>query len=281
MIKPQKTSLGFRKATAARQGPTKSLCFFRDLFYIHSRRKDIRKLGNGLMKFSTRHKLLLAAGLAGIILIGYAAVNREVIVQTISLVNENTPAPLFIALMIILPIFGVPISLFLLVLGIKFGLAAGLALMVIIMPIHMIISFALTKVAGDLIRAVLSRGSYIIPQIPADKQIRFSFLVSAVPLLPYAAKNFLMPLAGVPFRLYLGMNWACQAMLAVPTVVLGSSIADLNPGLFVAAIAGLIVVYLAVSRIEKRYGKHVDFKSERDNGVTAESRPQKAHRRRE
>lgn len=213
---------------------------------------------------------LAAVIIAGIILMaGYAAGSRDMLVRIISLTNENTPTPLFITLFVILPIFGFPISLFLLVLGIKFGLVAGIALMAIIMPIHMIVSFALAKIAGDLIRSILSRGSYIIPQVPPDKQVRFAFLIAAVPGLPYAVKNFLLPLAGIPFRLYLGMNWGCQAVMAVPAVILGTSVADLNPLMFISAIAGLVVIYLVISRIEKKHGKHNDLtagEKARDHG---------------
>ncbi|MEW6076409.1 MAG: hypothetical protein AB1724_01210 [Thermodesulfobacteriota bacterium] len=225
------------------------------------------------MSLTRKQIVLLGAILTAVMLGGYAITHRDQIVQMISLVNENTPAPLFIALMIILPIFGVPISLFLLVLGIKFGLTAGLLLMFLVMPIHMTVSFALTKVAGELIQNVLFRGKYVIPQVPADRRVRFSFLVAALPLLPYAAKNFFLPLAGVPFRLYLGMNWACQATLAIPAVVLGSSIGDLNPAMFMAAVAGLLAIYLIIGRIEKKYGKHVDFKEELITG----SRPDDGH----
>jgi uncharacterized membrane protein YdjX (TVP38/TMEM64 family) len=217
------------------------------------------------MSLTGKQKVLLGAVAAGVALAAYALAHRHQIAQVISLVNENTPVPLFLALMVVLPIFGVPISLFLLVLGIKFGLTAGLCLMVLVMPIHMTVSFLLTKVAGELVQNVLFRGKYIIPQVPPDKRVRFSFLVAALPLLPYAAKNFFLPLAGIPFRLYLGMNWGCQATLAIPAVVLGSSIADLNPAMFMAAVAGLLTIYLVIGRIEKKYGKQVDIKKE-ENG---------------
>lgn len=229
------------------------------------------------MTTTNRKKLLLAAMLIALVPIGYFAVKYNLIVQMISLVDKNTPTPLFIALMIILPIFGAPISIFLIVLGIKFGLAPGLALMVFVMPIHMIASYVLTKIARNLIQAILLRGSYVIPQVPADRQVRFSFLVAALPVLPYPVKNCFLPLAGIPFKIYLALNWPCQAVLAVPAVVLGRSIhevvdkgskatwTDLDPVALGAAVAGYITIYLIISRIEKKYGKQVDFKEEKQN----------------
>jgi len=214
-------------------------------------------------------KITIAALLvAGVAAVGYFAVSHDLIPRAIALINENTPVPLFIALMIILPIIGVPITPFLLVLGIKFGLARGILLMVLIMPVHMIISFALTRIAGDLVLGLLSRGSYTIPRVPADKQLRFSFVVAAVPLLPYAVKNFLMPLAGIPFRLYLTMNWSCQTVLALPAVVLGSSVANLNPWMFILALVGMAILYLVISWIERTYGRQMKLKDGQANNTT-------------
>lgn len=198
----------------------------------------------------------------GLGLLGYTAVNHDMLAKIISMVDESTPTSLFIILMIVLPIFGFPLSPFLLVLGIKFGPVAGIALMILTMPIHMIVSFGLTKVAGGVIRSVLARGNYAIPQVPAGRQIRFTFIIASIPVLPYTVKNFLLPLAGISFPVYITMNWTCQALMAIPAVVLGSSVADLNPVMFIAAITGLITVYLVISGVEKKYGKQVELKTE-------------------
>jgi uncharacterized membrane protein YdjX (TVP38/TMEM64 family) len=223
------------------------------------------------MRLSKTLKICLAALLViGLGLLGYAVISHDILAKIISLVDENTPAYLFIILMILLPTFGFPLSPFLLVLGIKFGLAGGIALMVLIMPIHMLISFALTKIADDFIRTLLSRGSYVIPKVPADKQIRFTFLIASIPVLPYPIKNFLLPLAGISFPVYMSMNWGCQAVMAIPAVVLGSSVADLNPVMFIAAVAGLVAVYLVISWIEKKYGKQVALKAEENRKITTD-----------
>ena len=223
------------------------------------------------MRLSKTLKICLAALLViGLGLLGYAVISHDILAKIISLVDENTPAYLFIILMILLPTFGFPLSPFLLVLGIKFGLAGGIALMVLIMPIHMLISFALTKIADDFIRTLLSRGSYVIPKVPADKQIRFTFLIASIPVLPYPIKNFLLPLAGISFPVYMSMNWGCQAVMAIPAVVLGSSVADLNPVMFIAAVVGLVAVYLVISWIEKKYGKQVALKAEENRKITTD-----------
>ena len=88
-------------------------------------------------------------------------------------------------------------------------------------------------------------------------------MIASIPVAPYAIKNFLLALAGIPFRIYLSMNWGCQAVLATPSVILGGSIADLNPIMFLGALTGLVAIYLVVNRIEKKFGKQVDVKMEK------------------
>lgn len=202
---------------------------------------------------------LLAGGLAA-----YAALRMELLSAAVEQINAHTPTPIFLLLLVLLPIFGFPMTPFLLVMGIKFGLGPGLALLFLVMPVHMSVSFALARLADKLLKKTLARIGYAIPRVPPDKRLRFSFLVSAIPVAPYAVKNFLLPLAGIPFRLYLSINWPCQGILSIPAVILGSSLATLNLPLLAAAIAAIIIIYMIISRIEKRYSNQVELKKTKE-----------------
>ncbi|MFP4446482.1 MAG: hypothetical protein ACLFPD_09600 [Desulfosudaceae bacterium] len=203
--------------------------------------------------------LLITVALLAVAGFAWAVVRLDLLPGLVDQINTNTPTSVFILLFLVLPIFGFPMTPFLLVLGLKFGIAAGLVLLVVTMPLHMAISFALANLADSLISRILTRTRYSIPQVPPDKRLRFSFLVAAIPVAPYAVKNFLLPLAGIPFRTYLSVNWPCQAVLCVPAVVLGSSLATLNIPLFGGAVAAIVLVYLVVSRIEKKYSRQVNL----------------------
>ncbi len=215
------------------------------------------------MKPPTRKQktLLVVLALVALAGIAYFAFKSSIIRDTVILINARTPTPLFLLLMVILPVFGFPLSVFLVALGIKFGLATSLLIMFAIMPLHLGMSYGLARIAGNIIQRILAKKDYQIPQIPPHRHLRFCFLVAAIPVAPYAVKNYLLPLAGIPFWIYLGMNWVCQGLLAVPAVVLGNSLADLNPVMFISAIAAIIIIYLLISRLERKYGKQVDLKA--------------------
>ena len=66
----------------------------------------------------------------------------------------------------------------------------------------------------------------------------------------------------------MSMNWGCQAVMAIPAVVLGSSVAELNPVMFIAAVTGLMAVYLVISGIEKKYGRQLALKAEDNRKIT-------------
>jgi len=94
-----------------------------------------------------RHKwlvlLVLLLGVAAGVLLLYALVRLELIQQVTALINKNTPVPLFLGLMLVLPMIGVPISVFIFVLGIKFGIGYGILLLALIMPFHILGSYAI------------------------------------------------------------------------------------------------------------------------------------------
>ncbi|MFW5902194.1 MAG: hypothetical protein ACOCTS_04035, partial [Thermodesulfobacteriota bacterium] len=136
-----------------------------------------------------RHKwlavllLILGVGLAVAGL--YVLMRLELIQQATAIINKNTPAPLFLGLMLVLPMIGVPISVFIFVLGIKFGIGYGILLLALIMPFHILGSYAIALGIRQPIRNFLvRRRNYQIPEIPEDKMAWFSFLFLVVPVLP-------------------------------------------------------------------------------------------------
>jgi hypothetical protein len=63
----------------------------------------------------------------------------------------------------------------------------------------------------------------------------YSFLFLAIPGIPYAGKNYMMPPAGVPFRYCVLMNCIVQGPLGIPFIVLGKSAAKMDLTLFYVA----------------------------------------------
>lgn len=205
-----------------------------------------------------RHKwlvvLVLILGVAAGVLLLYTLMRLQLVEQAIALIHKNTPTPLFLLLMAVLPMIGVPISIFIFVLGVKFGIGYGILLLALIMPLHILGSYAIALGIRQPIRNFLvRRRNYQIPEIPEDKVAWFSFLFLAVPVFPYAVKNYMLPLGGVPFRYCFWLNWGVQGMLAVPFVVLGKSAADTNLWVFGITLAVLAVLFVILRRLRRWY----------------------------
>lgn len=169
-------------------------------------------------------------------------------------ISENTPARVFLPLMLALPLVGVPLSFFLLVLGIKFGLGFGLLILEIMLPAHMLIAYFLAKGIRAPIETYLIRRKNIqIPEIPETKALMFSFLVTTFPMFPYAIKLYLLPLAGVRFRYCFWVNWAVQGTLCIPFVLLGRSAAEMNVPLLATAVVAIVVIFFLLRWAGRRY----------------------------
>ena len=198
---------------------------------------------------------IIAAAVVGcLVLAFYLMIRFNLIQQATEIINKSTPAPLFLLLMLVLPLFGVPLSVFIFVLGVKFGIGYGILLLEIIMPLHILASYLIARTVRQPIKNFLvNRKNYHIPEIPENKVAVFSFLFLAVPVLPYAAKNYILPLAGVPFRYCMWLNWVIQGTLSIPFVILGKSTADMNLLLFGITLGVLAVLFMGLRRLRRWY----------------------------
>jgi uncharacterized membrane protein YdjX (TVP38/TMEM64 family) len=199
--------------------------------------------------------LLAAGGL-------YLIFKHDLLSRSVSYLDETMPAGLFLTLFAVLPIFGAPFSPFLILAGIKFGVWGGLGLLMAAMPVHMLVTFGIAHLLHRQLRRFMERFGYTVPEIPSERAALYSFIWLALPGMPYAVKNFALPLAGVPFRHCLWMNWAVQGVYAVGFVVLGRSAAEMNAAIFLAAIALLGGAYGLVRWLKRRYHAEVERMAE-------------------
>ena len=202
-----------------------------------------------------RYKILIVAvGLLGIAAAVYLLIKYDLYHQVTDLINEGTPVKLFVPMMIFLPLAGVPLTFFLLLIGLKFGTLNGLLLLEAIIPAHILIAYLLaTGVRNPIESYLVKRKNYQIPEVPEDKEFLFSFFTLTFPVFPYSVKLYLLPLAGVKFRYCFWLNWAIQGTMTIPFVLLGRSAADLNGVMFGVTILVIIAMLLFLRWTKKRY----------------------------
>ena len=171
---------------------------------------------------------------------------------------------LFLVLMLVLPIIGAPLSAFLVLVGMKFGIPKGLFFTALLMLIHMAITYFL--VHSFLRNWILKLLKKLNPPDSFERKVASRwhlFFFMLVPGLPYAIKNFLLALSGLPLGPYLMINWLAQFGLSVPFIITGTAIIDLNPVIIASAVLLLIIVFL-MQRYAKR--KYRTVKANRANG---------------
>ena len=150
----------------------------------------------------------------------------------------------------VLPAAGVPVTPFLVLLGLRFGSAWGIVIMLAAIPIHLTVSFWFTrKVADPWIRRLAEKAGRSIPELPENRQLGYGFLFMGVPGLSYALKNYLLPLSGIRFFPYLLCGWLIQGAMGVPFVIMGKALVQWDMTLLAAAGMIVLVLFLFKHRI--------------------------------
>ena len=194
---------------------------------------------------------LLGAGVAVFILVAFG---KEAVLVVSTTINRNTHPALLLGFYAILPIFGFPITVFLILFGVKFGSVAGCLLIFAFMPIHLFVTLVLSRsFLGPWIRKIAEKRGFTVPQVPPGSALWFSFLFMLFPGLPYSLKNFLLALSGVSVSVYFLIGCLVNAMMALPLVILGDAAGDWN--LLLIGIVTLLFLIIALGRfwIKRRF----------------------------
>lgn len=169
----------------------------------------------------------------------------------------------FFAAFAVLPAVGFPVSPFAFAAGPLFGpvlgLPAVLALAGLSMAASMTISYGLSRhVLRPWAGRLLAYLGYRVPEVPADKQRMFVFLVRATPGSPYVFQSFLLGLAGVSFGVYLAVSWVVSASSVALMIVFGDALMKGHGRLALAAAGGVVVVAVLVKLARQRMAERAD-----------------------
>ncbi len=193
--------------------------------------------------------LVIALFAAGV----YPGIEYNILQNEFSYIQQSMSPVLFIALMITLPAAGFPISVFLVMSGIKFGIPFAVLLWLLVLPVHAMLGYYLSGKLRKTIKRISEKRGYHVPSVPEHSTAIFSFLFYAIPGLPYALKNYLLPLAGVPFSYCVFMNSIVQAPQGIPFIILGNSVIELDPRMFFIALIMFTMLYIGLRWLKKKY----------------------------
>jgi uncharacterized membrane protein YdjX (TVP38/TMEM64 family) len=190
---------------------------------------------------------------------------REDIQPLLTMIKSDQVHPaLLIGCFLILPMMFFPITALLVLVGIRFDVLAGILIMFMVMPAHLLFSFFVVR---SIFRSQLERFArkkkYAIFNIPANRQLGFAFVFMAVPGLPYAVKNYLLPISGIPFRGYFLISWLVNSVMGIPFVVLGHATVKWNIHMITILIVMLGAAYFIAQQVRKRYSQTIESSPDR------------------
>lgn len=120
----------------------------------------------------------------------------------------------FVGLMVVLPLFGFPISSFYVFAAVNFGFWEGVGLCATSLLANMSIGYVIGKYC---FRAQVGKFVQRYPRFDLQTKqrnaVRATILIRTVPGVPYFLQSYLLAAAGVPFVLYLVLSVACQVVL--------------------------------------------------------------------
>lgn len=178
--------------------------------------------------------------------VAYVAITEKFDLVWTTIADEETHAVLFITLFLVLPVIGFPVSVFLLLLGVKFDMLNAALLAAGGMAIHIAACFPVANtILRPMIERTLQRTRYRLPQLPAKGFPWPGIAFMALPGLSYAMKNYLFSLSGVRFRTYFSIGWVVQTLLGLPLVIAGDVVRRGHMVCTILALVLLGAVYLA------------------------------------
>jgi len=163
---------------------------------------------------------------------------------------EETNRYVFLLLMALFPLLGLPISVFLVLIGVIFGIGKGIVLASGVTLFHLVVSYGIAhSMLHPLLVRILHNSAVPVPRLPEEKRKRISFIFMVVPGLPYALKNYVLAMADIPFPQYLVIGWLAHLIVNTPFIVLGRGLVRIDPvilvglgGLFLLGIGGYSLV---------------------------------------
>jgi uncharacterized membrane protein YdjX (TVP38/TMEM64 family) len=140
--------------------------------------------------------------------------------------TEALDSWLVFLLIVVLPLVGFPVSVVHMLAGIRWGTAVGLQLVVISIALQLLASFALVHLFRPVFEKRLEK---VRRKIPAGAHGPVCLFTMLLPGVPYFAKNYVLPLVGVPLRTYLLWCFPLHALRSSVGVMFGDASDELTP----------------------------------------------------
>ncbi len=172
--------------------------------------------------------------------------------------GNHLPIPVLIAAFLLLPLAGVPLTVFLVLAGMRFGVVNGMLVTTACIFFHNAAAYKLThSTFRRRLRAWLESRGRAIPPIREDRRILYTGLFAAVSGPPYALKLYLSALADIPFKIYLWVGAPVYAIFSLIPVAAGAAATEIKPVWIIVVVAAALVLTVVVRRLMRRFESRV------------------------
>lgn len=169
-----------------------------------------------------------------LLIAGLGLLYHRVDIEQVHATARKLPGWLCFGLMVVLPLVGFPASVLHLGAGLRFGTSLGLALVWFSILIQLLASYVLVRwnhaFFARRFKAVRSR-------IPRGAHAPVTLFTMLIPGAPYFAQNYILPVIGVPLRLYLAISLPIHCIRSTVAVIVGGHTQNLTPGRVLAMLA--------------------------------------------
>jgi uncharacterized membrane protein YdjX (TVP38/TMEM64 family) len=203
--------------------------------------------------------ILVIFVVAGLVLVMRGVNLMEVGNRCITAVRDSGPGVFFTA-MAILPALGVPSLAFTLSAGPMFGQRLGIGMVVLLSLAAITVNFIMSYfLARYTMRPVMERLmtwlGYKLPKIPEGDITDVIIIIRVTPGIPFFAQNYLLGLAGVPFRKYLIVTCIFTWILSGAFVFFGDALVHGHGKIALVTGCLLIAAMAATHLVRKHYSK--------------------------
>lgn len=218
-----------------------------------------------LGKFSFRSLPWKPIVVIAIVLGGIGLLCRRIDVDQVHDYAEHLNSWVVFAGITLLPLVGFPVTILHIVAGMRWGPKLGLALVVVSILLQLFASFALVHLFRPLFERKLAK---FRERVPRGAHGPVTLFTALLPGVPYFAKNYLIPVMGVPLRTFILWCFPLHAVRASVAVLFGHESDELTPMRIAGFCVYFGVITLSCAWVFRRLRAEVGDPSLAANGQT-------------
>lgn len=192
---------------------------------------------------------LTARRLVGVLVLAALAITAALVYRGVDIGALHTEAErvngvLVFAAITLAPMLGFPVSVMHAVAGVRFGLPLAVPVVALSLLVQLLGSYALVRLAPEFFARRLQSLRERLPQAAHTPLTQFTMLL---PGAPFFAQNYVLPLMGVPLRIYLLWGLSLHLSRSLVGILFGQMSADLTAERVLGFLCYFVVLLLACS----------------------------------